>query len=665
MGTTLTGSQINNTYDGLIKTTDNTALSATTKLISDGLGNDSCIKVGTAGTDFLGNVDFSAATVTGLPGGAAGLESGSGVDSMQSAASLTTVAANASGTRAIALGDGSVSSSGNTVALGWNSNASGNNSMAIGPDSATASTCRSIAIGPDARATGFQFPVAIGYAACAPQSSSIAIGNNTNAGYGIAIGNSVTTFAGGQAVSIGHLSDATGNESTAYGYSAQATGSRSIAIGSSSTASATSAIAIGRSISATAAGAVGLNTSASIADTVSVKALETQTASTPTAGGIIMTDAGSTARRLNIDATGNLQIDSTPVGAAGLVAGTGADSMKNADSLVTNPATASGLCSIALGDGASAAGLVAVAIGLSASAPLVSGTAVGAYATASSAGTALGNAACAAGGTSVSLGDSSDATADGSIAIGYTANASATCAVAIGRGVNATTADTVSVKALETQTASTPTAGGIIMTDAGSVARRLNIDASGNLQIDSTPVGGGGAAGLVSGAATDSMKNADSLVTNPATVGAIASYSITLGDNATSSNIRNIAIGQEAFVSANNGTAVGACSRSTGDSGLAIGFRACGTSFWGGVAAGASACVSGNYGVAIGPGAIASAACAVALGRNVTASRADTVAGNQFESKAVGKGIVVTSPDGLTTLGIGIDNTGAIVTYTP
>ena len=105
MGTTLTGTQINNTYDGLIKTTDNTAITATTKLISDGLGNDSCIKVGTAGTDFLGAVDFSAATVTGLPGGAAGLVSGAGTDSMISDSSLTTLPATGAGNCSISLGN--------------------------------------------------------------------------------------------------------------------------------------------------------------------------------------------------------------------------------------------------------------------------------------------------------------------------------------------------------------------------------------------------------------------------------------------------------------------------------------------------------------------------------------------------------------------------------
>lgn len=67
MGTTLTGTQINNTYDGLIKVTDNGPIGATPKLLTDGLGNDSKVAVGTLGTTFTGTVSFGGATVTGLP----------------------------------------------------------------------------------------------------------------------------------------------------------------------------------------------------------------------------------------------------------------------------------------------------------------------------------------------------------------------------------------------------------------------------------------------------------------------------------------------------------------------------------------------------------------------------------------------------------------------
>jgi hypothetical protein len=49
MGTTLTGTTIKTTYDSLIKVTDNGPLSGTAKYLSDGLGNDSKLALGTSG----------------------------------------------------------------------------------------------------------------------------------------------------------------------------------------------------------------------------------------------------------------------------------------------------------------------------------------------------------------------------------------------------------------------------------------------------------------------------------------------------------------------------------------------------------------------------------------------------------------------------------------
>ena len=49
MGTTLTGTTPQDTYDSLIKVTDNGPLSGTAKYLSDGLGNDSALAVSTSG----------------------------------------------------------------------------------------------------------------------------------------------------------------------------------------------------------------------------------------------------------------------------------------------------------------------------------------------------------------------------------------------------------------------------------------------------------------------------------------------------------------------------------------------------------------------------------------------------------------------------------------
>jgi hypothetical protein len=47
MGTTLTGTEIKDTYDSLIKVTDNGPISGTAKYLSDGLGNDSVLALST------------------------------------------------------------------------------------------------------------------------------------------------------------------------------------------------------------------------------------------------------------------------------------------------------------------------------------------------------------------------------------------------------------------------------------------------------------------------------------------------------------------------------------------------------------------------------------------------------------------------------------------
>jgi hypothetical protein len=48
MGTALTGLEIRDTYDALLKITDNGPLSGTAKYLSDGLGNDSVLALSTA-----------------------------------------------------------------------------------------------------------------------------------------------------------------------------------------------------------------------------------------------------------------------------------------------------------------------------------------------------------------------------------------------------------------------------------------------------------------------------------------------------------------------------------------------------------------------------------------------------------------------------------------
>ena len=65
----LTNELINQTYDSLIKTIDNLPIDGTHKVLSDGVGTALTMSASTAGINFSGDIDFSAATVTGLPGG--------------------------------------------------------------------------------------------------------------------------------------------------------------------------------------------------------------------------------------------------------------------------------------------------------------------------------------------------------------------------------------------------------------------------------------------------------------------------------------------------------------------------------------------------------------------------------------------------------------------
>ena len=63
---TLQGTKIKDTYPGLLKSSDNAALGAVEKEITDGDGNSSTLKLGTTSASFVGTLDLSGATITGL-----------------------------------------------------------------------------------------------------------------------------------------------------------------------------------------------------------------------------------------------------------------------------------------------------------------------------------------------------------------------------------------------------------------------------------------------------------------------------------------------------------------------------------------------------------------------------------------------------------------------
>ena len=62
---------INTSYEGLVKTTDNAAITATPKALTDGAGNSLPVSVGTTSMVYSGTQDFSGSTVVGIGCGGA------------------------------------------------------------------------------------------------------------------------------------------------------------------------------------------------------------------------------------------------------------------------------------------------------------------------------------------------------------------------------------------------------------------------------------------------------------------------------------------------------------------------------------------------------------------------------------------------------------------
>ena len=260
---TLTNTQIDQTYVGLIKTSDNGVIGATPKALSDGDGNAINMEIGTAQINFpAGTVDFTGATVIGA-GGAAGLVSGTGSSSMRSANSLTAAGPQASGPNDICIGNGGIANgNGNSIFIGGNGQAS-DNSIGIGNAAIAINT--SIALHDSARATG---------------SRCVSIGRATDVSGNQAIGISGEggTVSGAQAVGVGSGCNISGTSAGGFGYQ--------------TTANATGAFAIGNAVNA------------QIAETVSIKELEVQTVG----GGITMYSPNGTAYKLTVTDAGALLI---------------------------------------------------------------------------------------------------------------------------------------------------------------------------------------------------------------------------------------------------------------------------------------------------------------------------------------------------------------------
>ena len=166
MGQPLTGTEVQATYEALLKTPNNTVLvTGNVEPITDGAGNESALQLGVdqvklsgefvniehpngtsgimidtnnvglpADLNYYGTHDFSNATVTGIGGGSGGgLVAGDGGSSMMSDGSLTPFApAEADGTASIALGLGAKANRDSSIAIGTYAVAGTDSSIAIG-----------------------------------------------------------------------------------------------------------------------------------------------------------------------------------------------------------------------------------------------------------------------------------------------------------------------------------------------------------------------------------------------------------------------------------------------------------------------------------------------------------------------------------------------------
>ena len=174
----------------------------------------------------------------------------------------------------------------------------------------------------------------------------------------------------------------------------------------------------------------------------------------------------------------NVTVNGLPTVEAGLVNGTGTDSLKQNDDLVTNPASANGPQSIALGNGAVANGNQAVALGNYSEATATGSAAVGEYASA--------NALYAS-----AWGRTAYARADGSVAFGQQAGVpfGVDGGVAMGRQVVADTADTTHVRALKIVAPDGGTGGnGITLLSPNGTDAVVTLADEGNLKVDANPV---------------------------------------------------------------------------------------------------------------------------------------------------------------------------------
>ncbi|USA47090.1 YadA-like family protein [Acinetobacter sp. C26M] len=510
---------------------------------------------------------------------------------------------------------GSGSKSAESIAIGTNACAPNTSSIAVGSYATTQSgdkqtNNQSIAIGYDARATGDQ-AVALGANTRALGASSVAIGGddvdrlaNTKA-----LSDKYTAITGGKLVSgqypntearqgstaVGIQATAKGDFSTALGLTSKATGDASVALGVQANAEGKGATAIGAVSQATGTGAAAIGINALAKGSNSVAI---GSGDDPNEGAVA-TGEQSVA----------LSAFSKASGSGAVAVGRQSEASKDNAAAYGNEAKASGLSSAAVGDKSSATAEKSLALGASAVASDTRAFAAGADAQALAfKSVALGNNAVATFNNS----DTSNNKGTGAIAIGDSSKAMNTGAVSVGRG-----------------------------SFAGRLSVAIGSDAvagDDNEAYEATAVGSSAKATARQTSAFGHSASASK------------SQASAFGIYANAEGQASNAFGYQAKSSGFASTAMGTQSEASGDLSTANGFRAKANGN-NAVANGSNSKATGNSSVAVGDGAQAQGDNDIAMGRN-----AATASGNS-NNIAVGNG--VTTGDTGWNVAMGSDGTTA------
>ena len=195
---------------------------------------------------YISGVNGTSGTSGTTPAISPGLVAGTGTDSMESDASLTTLPANASNFCSIALGDNAIACGIESVGIGSSVQAQSDSSVSIGRGSIAVGCA--VGLGHSTFAGGLS-SVGLGTFAFAGGACSIVIGEfgNTNASSGIVIGAASNSSATNSPIAIGNTACVSGDYATAIGNQATAVGGGSIMIGNTAQEAAGSArnIALG------------------------------------------------------------------------------------------------------------------------------------------------------------------------------------------------------------------------------------------------------------------------------------------------------------------------------------------------------------------------------------------------------------------------------------